>query len=135
MRNLCAALAVLLLATTACQGPSTDVSASAAGSYALTTVNGATLPATVTVNATHTTIYSGSIQLSPDGGVVSHHTQGPAGTSTSTTTTSSGTWTVVGSAIRLTMSGEDLSGQLSAIPSSGALTVTVAQGRTERFTK
>lgn len=118
-----------------CNSPSAPSLSSAAGSYTLAAVNGAKLPVTVTVAGATTTIESGSIDLSPDGAVVSHHTTRASGATQSGTTSSTGTWAIVGSAIRLDMQGADLAGSLSATFASGALTVTVAQGRTERFTK
>jgi hypothetical protein len=129
---LAIAMSALLLA---CNSPSAPSAASAAGSYTLATVNGAKLPVTVTIAGATTTIESGSIALSADGAVVSHHTTRPSGATQSGTTSSTGTWAIVGSAIRLDMQGADLAGSLSATFASGALTVTVAQGRVERFTK
>jgi len=125
---------VAAAAALACNSPSAP-STAVAGGYALATVNGAKLPVTVTVAGATTTIESGSIDLSPDGAVVSHHTTRPSGATQSGTTSSTGTWAMVGSAIRLDMQGADLAGSLSATFASGALTVTVAQGRTERFAK
>lgn len=118
-----------------CNSPSDVSISSAAGDYTLSTVNGAKLPVTVTVAGVTTTIESGSIALSPDGAVVSHHTTRQSGSTQSATTTSTGTWTDVGLAVRLDMQGADLAGSLSASYAAGVLTVTVAQGRTEKFTR
>jgi len=134
-RLLRRALLIAAALTLGCDSPSSPSIASAAGSYSLVAVNGAKLPVTVTASGATLTIESGSIALSPDGAVVSRHTTRASGAAQGTTTTSTGTWAIAGAAIGLDMQGNDLAGSLSATFASGVLTVTVAQGRTERFTK
>lgn len=132
-----AALAAVVTAALACASPPSQPIASPAGSYTLSTVNGAKLPATVTAAGATVVIYGGSIGLSVDGAVVSHHTQGPApaGSTSGTDVSSTGNWAANGSAVQLTMHGTDLAGVLQATYAPTVLTVTVAQGRVEKFTK
>jgi hypothetical protein len=84
-----------------------------AGSYALASVSGASLPAVDHVDASHDTIYvdASSLTLGDDQRFVEsdayHFSQG--GTSSVTTT---GTWSVAGSTVTLVAAGGSVSGTL-----------------------
>ncbi|HVS59653.1 MAG TPA: hypothetical protein VHE82_03050 [Gemmatimonadaceae bacterium] len=104
--NLKAFLPVLgVLLLSACGGDSTGVSGDATGTYTINSINGNSIPYSVTLDPTYTITFTGGNFMISSGGAFSEtisYTELISGTTTNTTSTCPGTYTQNGGSFTFT---------------------------------